>query len=44
MVIVVGNEHGYPSSNPGKDFAFHIALILYEKGMHSIILLRVMGK
>ncbi len=29
MVIVVGNEHGDTSSNPGQDcFAFHIVLIL----------------
>ena len=27
MVIVVGNGHGDTSSNPGRDIAFHIALI-----------------
>ena len=27
MVIIVGNGHGNTSSNPGRDIAFHIALI-----------------
>ena len=27
MVIVVRNGHGKTSSNPGRDIAFHIALI-----------------
>ena len=36
MVTVVGNGHGDTNSNPGQDFAFHIAL---GKGMNPIILL-----
>ena len=31
MVIVVGNGHGDTSSNPGRDIAFHIALISLGK-------------
>ena len=31
MVIIVKNEHRDPSSNPGQDFVFHIALIPLRK-------------
>ena len=42
MVIVVGNEHGDTSSNPGRDWLhFHIAL---GKGMNPIILPPAMGE
>ena len=39
MVIVVGNEHGDSSSNPGRDW-FHIL----GKGMNPIILPPTMGE
>ena len=42
MVIVVGNEHGNTSSNPGPGLLhFYIGL---GKGMNPIILPPVMGK
>ena len=41
MVIVVGNERGNTSSNPGL-IAFHIALM--PLGMNPIILSPAMGK
>ena len=44
MVIVVGNGDSDTSSNPGRDIAFHIALIPLGKGMKPIILPPAMGK
>ena len=42
IVIVVGNEHGDSSSNPGRNsLHFHIAL---GNGMNPIILPPAMGK
>ena len=38
MVIVVGNGHCDTSSNPGRNIAFHIALMPLGKAMNLIIL------
>ena len=43
MVIVVGNEHGDMSSNPGRDCISH-STNTFGKGMNSIILPPAMGK
>ena len=43
MVIVVGNGHGYTSSNPGPDCISHHTNTL-GKGMNPIILPPAMGK
>ena len=45
MVIVVGNEHGDTSSNPGRDCLYfsHCAITL-GKDIHPIILLPEIGE
>ena len=43
VVIVVGNEHGDTSSNPGQDCISHSTNTL-RKGMNPIILPPAMGK
>ena len=42
MVIIVGNEHGNSSSNPGRDW-LHFTNAL-GKGVNPIILFPAMGK
>ena len=43
MISIVGNGHGDMISNPGRDLAFHIALISWEN-YDFIILFPDMGK
>ena len=44
MVIVVGNGHGYTSSNSGQDIAFSHSTNTLGKGLNPIILPPAMGK
>ena len=36
MVIVVGNGHGGPNSNPERDFTFYIGLVWFN-GISTIV-------
>ena len=44
IVIVVGNEHGDTSSNPGRTHCISHSTNTLGKGMNPIILLPAMGK